>query len=194
VNLAVHLALNGVDLVLVDTDTQQSCVKFVDRRDGACITPRIHCVQRVGNVANTLRDLSAKHQVVIVDAGGRDSTEMRSAATVAHLVLVPTGASQTDLETMPRMNEIILAAKGFNPDLQAYAVLSMASSNPLVAETAEAKELLKEFSELKLADTVIRSRQIYKRAMADGVGVVETPHGQAKAEIQLLVQEFLDLE
>lgn len=193
-NLAVHLAVNGVDLVLVDTDTQRTCAQFVDRRDEAGIKPRIHCIQRTGNVANTLRDLDAKHQVVIVDAGGRDSIEMRSAATVADLVLVPTGASQPDLETMPRVNEILKTAKVYNPNLQAYAVLSMASPNPLVSETAEAQELLRDFSEMRLADTVIRSRQIYKRALADGMGVVETDHGQAKAEIELLAQEFIDFE
>lgn len=193
-NLAVHLAVNEVDLVLVDTDTQKTCARFIDRRDEAGITPRIHCIQRTGNVANTLRDLDTKHQVVIVDAGGRDSSEMRSAATVAHLMLIPTGASQPDLETMPRVNEIIKSAKDYNPNLQAFAVLSIASPNPMVAETAEAQELLKEFSEMKLADTVIRTRQIYKRAMADGLGVVETDNGQAKAEIQLLAQEFIDLE
>lgn len=193
-NLAVHLAINDVDLVLVDTDTQRTCALFVDRRDEAGITPRIHCIQRTGNVANTLRDLNARHQVVIVDAGGRDSIEMRSAATVADLILVPTGASQPDLETMPRVNEIIKTAKVYNPDMQAYAVLSMASPNPLVSETAEAQELLRDFSELKLANTIIRSRQAYKRAMADGLGVVETDHSQAKAEIQLLAQEFIDLE
>jgi len=193
INLAVYLAGEGVDVALVDTDTQRTCAAFVDRRDEAGRAPKIHCVQRTGNVANTLREMSGRHQVIIVDAGGRDSIEMRSAATVANLLLVPTGASQPDLETMPRVNAIIETAKVYNPSLSAFAVLNMASPNPRVAETKEAIDLLADFNEMQLANTVIRMRQTYKRAMAEGLGVVEMDNPQAKAEIQLLAQEFFDL-
>jgi hypothetical protein len=57
-------------------------------------TPTIPCVQRTGEVSSTLRDLVRRYQVVIVDAGGRDSREMRSAMSAANRLLVPTRASQ----------------------------------------------------------------------------------------------------
>ncbi|MET5116813.1 cobyrinic acid ac-diamide synthase, partial [Burkholderia pseudomallei] len=62
------------------------------------------------------------YQVILPDAGGRDSREMRSAMAVANLLLVPTRASQADLETLPKVNELISLARALNPELKAVAV------------------------------------------------------------------------
>jgi chromosome partitioning protein len=192
-NLAVHLASQGVDVVLLDTDGQATAARFVERRDEADHTPVVPCVQRTGEVASTLRDLARRYQVVLVDAGGRDSREMRSAMAVANLLLVPTRASQADLETLPKVNELIGLARGLNPELKAVAVLSMAPSNPVIREVEHAKELLVEFDQLELADTIIRDRKVYRDALLAGKGVTELDNSQARAEIQLLAQEFFDL-
>jgi chromosome partitioning protein len=192
-NLAVHLANQGVDVVLLDTDGQATAARFVERRDEADHTPVVPCVQRTGEVASTLRDLARRYQVVLVDAGGRDSREMRSAMAVANLLLVPTKASQADLETLPKVNELIGLARGLNTELKAAAVLSMAPSNPVIREVEHAKELLAEFDQLELADTIIRDRKVYRDALLAGKGVTELDNSQARAEIQLLAQEFFDL-
>jgi chromosome partitioning protein len=193
-NLAVHLASEGIDVVLLDTDTQATCARFVERRNEAATVPELHCVQRTGDVAPALRDLATRYQVVIVDAGGRDSKELRTAASVANLMLTPVRASQADLETLPKVNELIGLARGFNPELQAYAVLSMAPSNPMIREVDDARDLLADFDQLQLANTVIRDRKVYRDALLAGRGVVEMDNGQAKAEIQLLAQEFFETE
>ncbi len=191
-NLAVHLAAEGADVVLVDTDSQPTSARFIERRNGAGYTPAVHCVQRTGDVSAALRDLAKRYQIVVVDAGGRDSKELRTAAAVASLLLTPIKASQADLETLPKVNELVGLARGFNPDLEAFAVLCMAPSNPAIREVAEAQELLAEFDQIKLAKTVIRDRKVYRDALLAGRGVVEMDNGQAKAEIQLLAQEFFE--
>ncbi|MFY4698687.1 cobyrinic acid ac-diamide synthase, partial [Burkholderia glumae] len=127
------------------------------------------------------------------DAGGRDSKELRTALVASQLLITPTQASQADLETLPKVNELVSLARGLNPDLKAHAVLSRAPSNPMIREVEDAKELLAEFDQLVLADSVIRDRKIYRDALLSGNGVVELSNSQAKAEIQLLVQEFFDL-
>lgn len=193
-NLAVYLAHHKIDVVLLDTDGQATCARFVERRDEAGILPMIPCVQRTGDVASTLRDLAKRYQVVLVDAGGRDSREMRTAMAVANLLLTPTRASQADLETLPKVNELVGLARGINPSLKASAVLAMAPSNPVIREVENARELLSEFGELELTDTVIRDRKVYRDALLEGKGVVEMNNSQARAEIQLLAQEFFELE
>ncbi|MBR8158631.1 AAA family ATPase [Burkholderia cenocepacia] len=192
-NLAVHLAHQGVDVVLLDTDGQATAARFVERRDEAGITPAVPCVQRTGDVASTLRDLAHRYQVVVVDAGGRDSREMRSAMAVANLLLVPTKASQADLETFSKVNELIGLARGLNPKLKAVALLSIAPTNPAIREVEDARELLADFDRLELADTIIRDRKVYRDALLVGKGVIELDNGQARAEIQLLAQEFFEL-
>ncbi|CAB3789845.1 division plane positioning ATPase MipZ [Paraburkholderia fynbosensis] len=192
-NLSVHLAHRGVDVVLLDTDGQATAARFVERRDEAGITPPVPCVQRTGDVASTLRDLVHRYQVVVVDAGGRDSREMRSAMAVANLLLVPTKASQADLETFSKVNELIGLARGLNPELKAVALLSIAPTNPVIREVEDARELLAEFDQLELADTIIRDRKVYRDALLAGKGVIELDNSQARAEIQLLAQEFFEL-
>lgn len=192
-NLAVYLANEGVDVVLVDTDTQATCTRFVERRNEAGLHPEIHCIQRTGNVAAALKDLARRYQVVIADAGGRDAMELRTAVSVADLMLTPIRASQADLETLPTVNEIVGLAKAIhNPGLKAFAVLSMAPSNPVIREVEDARELLADFDQIELAGTVIRDRKIYRDALLAGRGVVELANGQARAEIQLLAQEFFE--
>lgn len=193
-NLAVQLAHEGADVLLLDTDAQATAARFIERRNEAGILPAIQCLQRTGDVSAALRDLSRRYQIIVVDAGGRDSKELRTAAAVADLLITPIRASQADLETLPKMNELVGLARGFNPNLQAFAVLSMAPTNPQIRETEEARELLVEFDQLSLADTVIRDRKVFRDALLAGRGVVEMDNGQAKAEIQLLAQEFFQTE
>ncbi|MGF6877271.1 AAA family ATPase [Paraburkholderia sp. MM5477-R1] len=192
-NLAAHLASQSIDLVMVDADIQATCTNWVARRDELKRSPAVPCVQRSGEVASTLRELDRRYAVVIVDAGGRDSREMRTAMAVANLLIIPTQASQADLETFPKMNELVALARGLNPDLNASAVLSRAPSNPVIREVEEARELLTQFEQLQLADTVIRDRKVYRDALLAGKGVTELDNSQARAEIQLLAQEFFDL-
>ena len=192
-NLAVYLAREGVDVVILDTDPQATCAKWADRRNAAEAVPAVQCIQRQGDVAMALRDLSKRFAVTIVDAGGRDSRELRAAVSVANLLLTPIRASQADLETLPKLNELVGLARGLNPTLEAYAILSMAPSNPMIHEVDDARELLAEFDQIKLADTVIRDRKVFRDALLAGLGVVEMDNSQARAEIQLLAQEFFEM-
>lgn len=192
-NLSVHLARHAVDLVLIDTDAQATSARFVERRDSTQTQPAISCVQRTGDVSATLRDLSQRYQVVIVDAGGRDSREMRSAMAVADLMLIPTRASQADLETLPKINELVSLARGINPKLKA-TVLSMTPTNPTIREVQDARELFSQFDQVTVADTTICDRKVFRDALLSGNGVVELGNSQARAEIQLLTGEFFELD
>jgi len=83
-NLAVWLAHKGRDVILVDTDCQRTSSHFVDRRNELGTLPRIHCAEKYGNVFDTVKDLATRYEYVLVDAGGRDSEELRTAMVVAH--------------------------------------------------------------------------------------------------------------
>lgn len=193
-NLAVYLAHEGVDVVLLDADPQGTSARFVERRNEFYPDlPAVHCVQRSGDVSATIKDLIQRYQVVIIDAGGRDSKELRTAMVVADLFITPIRASQADLETLPHVNELVSLARSLNPNLGAYALLSLAPSNPLITEVAEAKKMISKFDQLILANSIIRDRKVYRDALAEGRGVVEMTNSQARAEVQLLGQEFFSV-
>jgi cellulose biosynthesis protein BcsQ len=90
------------------------------------------------------------------------------------------------------MTSILDDVKAFNSDLQAFSLISMASTNPIVIEAQEAREALQEVPGLALSAQLIRDRKIYRDAFFEGVGVVEMTTNKGTPEIQLLAQEMLD--
>ena len=190
-NLATWLSREGKDVLLLDADPQATAKRWVDRRnDLEGDRPKLAVAQATGDVFKPARDYATRYGEVVIDAGGRDSKELRTAMVAADVLLVPIRASQPDLETMDHVNELVALARGMNPDLKAYALISMAPSNPMINEVAEANAFLSDFAELRLAQTFIRDRKVFRDAMLEGKGVIEMNNSQARAEIQLLGQEI----
>lgn len=193
-NLAVWLARQGRDVLLVDTDLQRTASHWVDRRNALNGLATIHCAERHGNVFHALRDVVKRYDEVVVDAGGRDSEELRTAMVGVHKIYVPLKASQPDLETSLHMNELVKLARGMNPNLQATAIISMAPTNPVIHEAREAMELLSELHELVLSTAIVRERKVYRDAMAEGRGVLEMDNEKATAEVEALGKEIYGVE
>lgn len=190
VNICAYLAKSGHDVVLVDADRQCTAANWAMDRSGNKSLPVVHCVQKYDNVRETLLDLDKRYEYVVVDAAGRDSRELRTGMTAASLLLVPFRPSQPDLDTLPNLQEIITQAKDLNPGLKVYGLITMAPTNPVVQETEEAREYLKDYPEIQLLDTILRDRKIYRDAMSDGMGVVEMGNQKATEEIESLMKEI----
>ncbi|MFO7639885.1 MAG: AAA family ATPase [Candidatus Competibacteraceae bacterium] len=197
VNLAALRAVHGRDVLLIDTDIQASASYWAQIRDEAAVTPRVACIQKFGKgMQAEVRDLATRYQDLIIDAGGRDSVELRAALVVAERAFVPIQPSQFDIWTLGRMDDLVKTAQGFNPDLRATVVISRASTNPSVSEVAEARSLLADFAHLRLTPAVIRDRIAYRKAARDGLSVAEQKPTDSKAgeEMQALFQEVFDGE
>ena len=160
VNICAELARKNKDVVLIDADKQGTAARWASDRNAGEVAPVIHCVQKFDNIRETLLDLDKRYEYVVVDTAGRDSREMRTGMTAADVLLVPFRPSQPDLDTLPHLVEVIAEAMDFNPKLKAYAMLTMAPSNPVVNEANEAREYLAEYPQLELLKTVVRDRQI----------------------------------
>ena len=181
-NLAALQALAGYDVLLVDTDSQGSASYWASSRDEAGIKPRVACIQKFGKgLQGEIQNLTGRYQDIIIDAGGRDSVELRAAMIVAHKAFVPIQASQFDIWTLGRMNDLVVTAQGFNPDLRAWVVINRGSTNPSVTEIAQAGEILEEFEHLGLATSVICDRIAYRKATREGLSVAEMKPAYPKA-------------
>lgn len=194
-NMAAYLAGEGCNVAIMDTDKQGSSARWVERRENPKINPsglpKVHCTQSIGNVYNAAIDQAKLHEIVLIDAGGNDSRELRTAMVAADRLYVPLQASQFDLETLLDLNDMIIGAMDQNPTLKVFGLLSRAPSNPLINEVAEARKLLSQFPLFGMIDLVIRDRKAYRDVIPLGRGVVEGKNSTAKAEIQLLAQELL---
>ena len=192
VNLCASLADAGRDLILVDADRQGTASNWASDRAEQTDIPLVNCVQKYGNISSTLKDLDGRYEYVIVDAAARDSRELRTGMVVADILVVPFRPSQPDLDTLVAVHKLVNQAGDLNADLSAYAVLTMASTNPLVNEVAEATEYLVDYPDIHLMETVIRDRKVYRDAVSEGLGVIEMSNAKAKDEISSFVKELLD--
>lgn len=191
INLAVEWARQGKDVCLVDADSQRSAARWHADREEAGHTPTIACVEKQGNVRDTLIDLEQRYDVVVVDVAGKDSKEMRTAMTAATVLIVTVRPSQLDLDTLAHMSEVIEAAQDFNEDLEAYGLLTQVPSNVYVTEEADAATYLKDYPIIEPLKAVIHERKAYRDVVGEGLGVVEWTNPKAKAEVQVLAAEVL---
>lgn len=190
-NFSICCALKGKDTIIVDCDPQITATRWVERRrKNFPQLPQVQVIQKTGNVYETVFDLGKKYEMVVIDAGGRDSEELRTAMVIADVLYIPLKASQPDLETSKHMSQLVNLAKGLNKKLLSRLILSMASTNPILTEDKEAKELLTEIPNMLVSEIVIRERKAYRDAIADGRGVLELDNPKAAHEIKKLYEEI----
>jgi len=174
VNLAAIRTKQTGDLLLIDTDRQPTASYWCSLREDNQIFPRVSSIQKFEKSVRTeTLVLKEKYNDIIIDAGGRDSPELRGALLVANKAIFPLRPSQFDLWTLGRLNTLVETAMEVNENLKAYVVINQASTNPAVKETQEAMELVKEFSQLKLIKTFLCERIAFRRSAIQGMAVTE---------------------
>ena len=191
VNICAELASLGHDVVLVDADRQCTSANWAMDRTANEKLAKVYCVQKYENIRDTLIDLDKRYGFVIVDAAGRDSRELRTGMLAAHVLIVPFRPSQPDLDTLPKMQEIITQAKDLNLYLKVFGLLTMTPTNPAIREEADARICLEDYPVIELLTTIIHDRKCYRDAMSDGLGVVEMDNPKAKDEIKKLIAEII---
>lgn len=198
-NLAAELSNKKKDVLLVDTDTQGSASKWAAMRDSLEDSQgqftRVASVQKFGSgLRKDIIDLSHRYEHILIDAGGRDSVELRSALSVCEKIYIPLQAAQFDIWTLSVMDKLVADARIFNQNLDAYVIINRASTNPKVSETQEALELQEELQNLLFSKVVVRERSAFRKAAKRGLSVCELSSkdadSKAEQEITALYQEI----
>ena len=189
-NLAATAALNGRDVVLLDADSQCTSSRWAAAREQTN-APKVSCVQRTGNITATAKELATKYDVVIIDTGGHDSTELRTGLLAADVSLHPFRPSQADVDTVYRLIEVITQAKDFNASLRSVGLLTMCATHPLNTELADSREYLSEY--MTLLDCVLYDRKAYRDALSLGLSVTEQRDPKAKKEVIELTKTLFKL-
>ena len=181
--LAVHTAVtaqeSGENVVVIDTDPQQSAMTWAEAR-----TTDVPPVAAIN--ANEIQKVfdAAKAEAMtlaIVDTAPHAAPEASVIARGVDLIAIPVRPSAFDIAAVGNAVEIAKAA-----NTKTVFVLSACPfRSPEIAET---RELLKTYG-LPVAPTDITERRAFSRAVASGRAVTEfESDGKAAAEIRALWQ------
>jgi chromosome partitioning protein len=191
-NLSACLAAAKRDVLLVDADRQGTARWWCDRRQETEQLPPVHCVQKFGRLTNTVKELANKFDDVVIDCGGQDSNELRSAMLIAEVMFIPVQASILDLVTLQHVAELVETAQMSNPELRAHVFLSRAPTN----QTSEEKSALQALGQalpesIPVLKTVIHDRRAFRDAAKTGRAVLEWSDAKAISEFQAFSNEII---
>ncbi|MER2493867.1 AAA family ATPase [Catenovulum sediminis] len=195
-NIAVYLAKElNANVMLVDCDPQKTTSDWIQSRHNSPELEWISCVQLFGKVRYELQGFERNYDYVVIDCGGRDSTTLRSALSVATHVLIPMRPKRRDLKTVPHVEDLISTCKMVNPNMREAVVMTQCPSLPNQAgRIIEAKDVCRSYG-LQVLNTVTFSRNVYDDSEEMGSSVLEQdPQGKAAEEIRSIVNEVMRLQ
>lgn len=181
INLATKLALEGKDVLVIDTDEQKSVEKFSSIRNAKEMAQRFEVVCKGGNaLADTIKSMSKRYDVLVIDTKATINNEQRKAMLLSDYLIIPTTTSQIDLSELLNMFGYVSDVKDLNDTLKAFVVLNRINPNPfLTNEPLELKQFIAEykaengFDDVGIFESIIGDRVEYKRSIANGIGVCE---------------------
>jgi chromosome partitioning protein len=194
--LATHLAVArkaaGRTVMLVDADSQGTASTWADARKEKEV-PQLPCVSlRGGKLHAELRELARHYQDVVVDTGGADGPEFRSALLAAELLLLPLRPGSFDFWTLVKMGDVVAMADSYNEGLRTAIVLSQVPPTARDRARREAAEVVAGMPRFTLLRTMVVFRAAFNHCAGEGLAVSEMPHRDVKActEVTFLHDEL----
>jgi len=190
VNLAIALARQGRDVLLIDGDEQGTAMAFTELRsaqkDGK---PGYTAVALHGKaIRDQTRQLAPKYSDIVIDVGGRDTGSLRAALTVAETVIIPVQPRSFDVWGVDQTAELVRDARHINERLRALVVLNNADSQG--KDNDAAADALRGIEGIELTPHVIVRRKAFPNAAASGLSVLEHDDPKASEELARLIESL----
>lgn len=182
-NLAHSFKELDKKVTIVDLDFQQTLF-FINSMHTSSI--EVHQPQSVETLINFLLK-STPDEIIIIDVGGFDSDINRTAIDFSNTVLIPISDSITEVigyKTFEAiLGEMILG------ETNARVVLN--NIHPLTKNFDIIKQAIAGNESIKLLDSIVRSRKIYKTSLGQGYSVFGTSNAVAQDEIRSVRDELI---
>lgn len=184
-NIAIARAMQGRDVWLINADRQNTANIALTIRGEANRQPAIAAAHYPdgGELRTQLKHQRDKFQDIIIDAGGRDSTGLRAALTLADLVLVPILPRSFDIWAIADTVALIDEARAMRDGLEAYAFLNLADS--VGSDNEDAVSTLADYPTLKYLETPLTRRKSFSNAAGSGMSVLEYRPRDERANAEL---------
>jgi chromosome partitioning protein len=167
-NLAVSRALLGRNVLAVDGDSQGSLMSALSNRSEP--KPLLAVAQYTEGMTlrKQVQRATELYEDIVIDAGGRDNSALRSALLVADAVIIPFQPRSFDVWALDDMKALLDEARAVK-DVRAYALLTLADArgtdNVTAGESVPAG--------LTLLPVAIGRRKVIAEAAGLGMSVLE---------------------
>ena len=190
-NLAVAMALDGVNCCLIDADKQATSTGFRQFRKANTKAAQFPIYQLT---TDTIEDdvPKLKFATSIIDVGGRDISIFRGAIGCSDIVLVPVQPSAPDIWSTEATLQIVKESMKFHKDLKVFGVLNLV--NHVAKSTKEMDGLIRDLQSaypVKFLTARLAARIQYQYAMEQGLGILEqTNDMKAREEFAAFFREL----
>ncbi|EEI7324263.1 AAA family ATPase [Salmonella enterica] len=185
VSVAWCLTLMGYRVALCDTDPQGSVSNWYN---GDVCPFDVYSVSDEKEIYNLRKSLNS-YDYVVIDGAATISAISAAAVMVSDVVMIPVTASPLDFAACGGVLAVIGAREALKP-VTARFVQTKRVTNARMNETLRDSIAS---TGIALTRASIANRQSYVRSLLDGGSVFTGNDSQAKAEIQILTKEILDL-
>lgn len=190
-NLAVCFANMDYKVCIVDTDTNQTCMKWVSFRDEELPNVSVFGITEVGALAKNISVLNNDYDIVVIDGTPSLSKITSKILLLSDIAIIPTLLSGADFWAIEPFIDRLSDTKTINESLKSYILCNKHDSRINLEKTViTALEAFEENFGIKTLDSKLMQRVVYKEAMVKGLGVYELKDLKAKAEIVSLVKEL----
>lgn len=191
INLAVCLAHAGNKVCIVDTDINQTSLKWYGARDSNF--PEVPVLGAIDAKAlnKAVDKLHETFDIVIID-GTPSLSEMTTRIIVASdLLIIPIRPGANDFRTMDEFLNRYETVKQLKENIPAYFLLNEFTDRINVHKTI--RDTLLQHYGFPVLETVIKSRAAYVESCMMGTGVMEHSDNLAKEEMLKLTDEIITL-
>jgi len=186
-NLARGLQLEGLDVLIVDSDVQGSAQDWGAAQDDVD-TPAVVGMDRPVLHKN-IPKIAEGNDVVVVDGAARAEKMQTSAIKAADLVLIPVQPSAYDIWSSETLVDLVQARREVAGKPDAAFVISRQIVGTNLA--GEAQEALQSF-DLPVLEGRTSQRVIYAEAASQGLSVLDADSSsKAAGEVRQIVDDTL---
>lgn len=175
VNLAALAVSDGIDTLLLDTDSTGSAGAWIRIRKDENVTPAIPVLTITdADPISTLADIAPKYDLVIVDVGARSYDTMLKMALLADLMVVPTTPGQFEAESTLNLMDVLrsMDVRHRSGRIPVHVVLNQLPTNSRSREESDLREFLRE-SGIPVLSSALRTRKAWRDASKSGRGLHE---------------------
>ena len=187
VNLSVGLERHG-RVVILDTDPQGSSAQWRSIADDDKLPPVISATE---SLVEMVRDLEQDNDYVVVDCPPSvQAPQTLAILQVSDKALIPVQPSPFDLWASIHIENAVTEARASNPSLQALLVINQLEPRTTLSQLM--RDALAEI-EVRVADTAIRRRAVYRASALEGRSVYNMGKrgAEATAELNQLIEEVI---